>query len=334
MEASKENPIYTVYCTSSGTKYNLTDVTESISFSDQQSQMAKTANINLANIKVGSSWLSKLLKVRDRVFIYADDGETKKEVFRGFIWTRSYKSALDERSLTLKCYDNLIYLQESEESEYFVKGKSTEDILKYLCNKWGIQLEYSYQSITHAKLALRGNLSDIITEDLLNLVRDRTGKKYVILSEQDKMQIKEIGSNSTVYTIKAGENALGTSSQCTMDGMVTKVVILGSAGDDEREPVEATVNGDTSTYGTLQKLIDRDENTPLAEAKKEAQSIIDENGKPFWEYGIEAPDIPWVRKGDKIKAEAGDLTATYIVVGIDREISNTKKTMTLTMEPV
>ena len=332
MAASTQNPIYTVYAVSGGTKYNLTDVTIDIGFSEQQRQIAKSATISLVNAKVNGQWLSSLLKVRDRIFVYANDGERSGEVWRGYVWTRTYKSSLDGWDLRLKCYDNLIYFQESEESKFFASGKSTQAILSSICSDWGVSLSYSYSSITHSKLALRGTLSDIITTDILDLVKDRTGKKYVITSEQDTVCIREIGQNSTVYNVNRGQNALQTNSECTMDGMTTRVVILGKADDDDRIPVEGTVTGDTGTYGTLQKLITRDENTSLEDAKKEAQSIIDDEGKPKWEYTVTAVDIPWIRKGDKVKVTAGDMTLTYIVTGIDRDISINKKEMTLTME--
>ena len=205
-------------------------------------------------------------------------------------------------------------------------------MLSTLCAKWGVKLDYTYASITHAKLVLRGKLSDIFTEDILDLVQDRTGKKYVILSEQDAMVVKETGTNSTVYAIKAGENAISTRTKC-MDDLVTKVVILGKANDNERRPVEATVSGDTGAYGTLQKLINRSTNTTLADAKKEAQSLLAENGNPTWEYDVKAVDIPWIRKGDKVLINAGDIAnATLIVAGVERSISIKGKEMTLTLE--
>ncbi len=332
MAASLENPIYSAYVISGGIKYNLTGVIQDINFADQKKQISKSATLGVMNRKVNGSWLSSILKVRDRVFIHANDGTRNEEVWRGFIWTRSYDSNLSGSTIVLKCYDHLIYFQESEESEFFASGKSSKDVVSFLCDKWGIKLEYSYESITHGKLALRGNLSDIFTEDILDLVKDRTGKKYVILSEKDVMQVKTVGQNSTIYTIQDGKNAISTRSECTMDGMTTKVVILGKADDDDHRPVEATVRGDTDKYGTLQKLINRDEDTSVEDAKKEAQNIIDEEGNPKWEFEVTAPDIPWIRKGDKVKVSAGDMTTEYIVLGINRDISLKGKTMDLTLE--
>lgn len=332
MKASLENPIYTVYIQCGGTKYHLSPVLQSLDFSDRQNQISKSVTIRIMDIKHGDKMLSKNIKVCDPVWIYADDGERKEEVWRGIVWTRNYDYESDGKILSLKCYDNLIYFQESEDALYFSAGKSTSAIIQSICSKWGVGLEYTYSSITHSKLALRGTLSDIFTDDILDTVKKQTGHKYVILSEQDVIKIKPVGSNTQVYHIAAGKNASKIGTEWTMDGVTTKVVILGKADDNDRRPVEATVTGDTIAYGTLQKLIDRDENTTLEAAKTEAQSILNEDGRPWWEFTVTATDIPWIRKGDKIHVKGGELNEYFIVKGIDRDISSKGKTMTLTFE--
>lgn len=331
MATSYKFPIYTVYIVSGSTKYNVTPALVSVDRQERTEQMAQSVTLQLRNVKVGDKWLSSLIGVRDRVYVYADDGNQNGEVFRGYVWTRNYKSSLSNWDISLKCYDNLIYLQESEESAFFASGKSTKEVCKSLCDDWGIELQYSYESITHSKLVLRGALADIFTADILDLVKDRTGKKYAIHSEKDVMKIKTVGSNSTVYHLVSGKNVTQTDSTVTLDGMVTKVIILGKADSDKREPIEATVTGKTSEYGTLQKIIDRDENTSLADAKKEAQSIIDEDGSPKWEYEAKGPDIPWIRTGDMVHIDAGNIDSDLIVTAVDRSCDNKKKEMTLTL---
>lgn len=330
--ATKHNPAYTVYVVSGSTKYDITPALISVDRSEKKKQFAQSVTVQLADVKVGNDRLSGLLKTRDRIYVHANDGSQQGEVFRGFIWTRTYKGSINDRALQFKCYDNLIYMQESEESAFYASGKATKDVCQSLCDNWGVNLDYSYESITHTKLVLRGALSDIFTADILDLVKERTGTKYCILSDKDTMYIKPVGSNTTIYHFIAGQNIIQMASECTMDGMVTKVVIVGKADDEDRQPVEATVSGQTDEYGTLQKIISRSENTSLADSKKEAQEIIDEKGTPKWEYQLTAPDIPWIRLGDKVYVSAGDFTGHLIVTGVDRSCDNKKKEMTLTME--
>lgn len=332
MAATQQKPVYTVYIISGTTKYNVTKAVLSVDRAEPEGQIAQRVTLQLANIKVGDQWLANLLKPRSRVSVFANDGTKNDEVFRGYLWTRARNDSLSENELRYVCYDNLIYFQESEDSLYFSSGNLTENIMSFICEKWGIPLQYSYDSIVHTKMPLRGCLSDIFTADILDQVKKRTKRKYVILSEKDTMIVRPVGANTTVYHFVAGKNVTQTASGWTMDGMITQVIIVGKADKDDREPIEATVSGNTSEYGTLQKIQTRDENTSLADAKIEAQNTIDENGAPKWEYQIIAPDIPWIRKGDKIYASAGEMTGYRIITEIDRD--STRNLMTMKLEDV
>ena len=331
MATSQENPVYSVYVISGTTKYNITPAVTGLSLAEQDQQMAQSASIEVVNAVFNGNDLATILTARQRVFIYANTGDGNQEVFRGYIWTKIKKTTTDESLLTVKCYDNLIYLQESEDALYFSKGKNTESVMTTICKNWGISLDYSYSTITHGKLALRGTLSDLIITDILDQVKKKTGKKYVVRSEKDTMQVLAVGSNTTVYTIQSKNNAVQTRSEQTLDELVTKVVILGKQNKNDSYPIKATIKGDTATYGTLQKLQDIGEDS-LSTAKKEAQNTIDENGEPKWIYEIVSPDIPWIRKGDKIKVNAGDISGTLIVRSTERSISSKEKTMTLTCD--
>lgn len=333
MEALQQRPVYTVYIVSGKTKYNVTPALNSIDRSEADSTIAQKVVLHLTNIMVDGTWLVGLLKPRDRVYVYANDGDKSGEVFRGYLWSRNYKSSLKDRELEYTCYDNLIYFQESEDCLFFSSGKKTKEVFKSICSKWGVKLSYTYDSITHEKLPLKGRMYDFFTADILDLVKKKTGKKYSILSDQDTLYIKKAGSNTTIYKFKAGKNVTSTASGWTMDGMITQVIILGKANDDGRYPVEATVSGDTKKYGTLRKIETRDENTSLSDTKKEAKATIKEKGKPKWEYVVRAPDIPWIREGDKVYLDAGEVVKSYLLItSIDRTYDSKKCEMTMTME--
>lgn len=333
MQASKDNPIYTVYIIINGSKYDLTPAVNSVDLNEAAGQLAQTATISVMNVQIGGVWLTSLLRKRCRIFIYANDGSKQAEVLRGNVWERPYVASLTDRELTLKCYDDLKYFLESEDADYFSAGKTTKDILTTLCNKWGVELDYQYESITHAKLALRGTLGDIVIADLLDQVKNRTGKNYVFIQTEGKFVVRGIGQNTAVPAFCAGENAIRTNTKMELNQMVTKVIIYGKAEDDEsRAPVEAIVTGNTEEYGTMQRVIVRDENTSLEDAKETAKALINEKGDPKWEYEVRAIDYPWLRKGDKVYVNAGDIQDKYLIVeDIDRSITNKKKEMTLTL---
>ena len=336
MRPSKENPEYTVVLTTlEGRQYELTPILGSLDISHQKDQLAMCVTLNLLNINYQGQWVNAMIEARQRVFLYANDGERHEEVWRGFVWSVSYTSATEGRELTVRCYDNLIFWQESEDSAFFPAGWSTQTVLESIFSRWGVPMRWQYQSITHKKLALRGTLADLVTGDVLDLVKRQTGTKYAIVMEGDTAVIRTAGDNEVYYKIIQASNAINTKSSQTMEGMITKVLVLGTGKDSDKPPVEATLSGDTATYGTLQKLQDRGSDATLADAKKEAQATIDEHGTPKWEYELRCSDIPWVRKGDRVYVSTGGIyQKTLIVWSIDRHISDESKDMTLTMEDV
>ena len=330
--ATTYNSKYTVaIITKDSMQYDVTPAVTNLTLQDSDGEIAQRATITLANVQVNGSYLSGIFDVRNRVFIYADDGSRKEEVFRGFVWSRPYKSKR-EKELTLTCYDNLIYFQESEEYQYFSAGYSTKSICGTLCIKWGVSLDYRFDSITHPKLPLRGNLADIFLSDLLDEVKKKNGSKYVMRSEKDTVVITYEGANEIIYQLRSGKdgNTIETGSEKTMQGMVTKVVIIGKEDDNERAAVEDTVNGDTSTYGTLQKILNVSSGTTLADARKEAAELIKEKGTPKQTFSITAVNIPWIRKGDKVEVSAGDLSGYFVVKSITHYVND--KTMSMEAE--
>lgn len=335
MAASQQKPVYSAYIVSGGTKYNVTPAIISVERTESEKQIAQRVTLNLMNLKVNGSWMAGIFNARDRVYLYANDGAKDVEVFRGYLWARTYASSTSDREIKLVCYDNLIYLQESDDTLYFSSGKSSKEVVSSICKKWGVTLSYSYSSITHSKLPLRGNLYDIFTADILDLVKRKTGKKYVIISDKDTMYVKPEGANSTIYHFLGGENVVKTASGWTMEGVVTQVVIVGKANDDGKEPIEATVTGDTKKYGTLQRILTSNDSASLAEAKKEAQYIIQESGAPKWEYEVTAPDVPWIRKGDKVYVSAGDVSKKHLIVAtVDRTFDSKNCEMVMTLKDV
>ena len=320
---TKESPKYTVIIIDGDTTYYINPMLISIELSENENEMAQKAVLTVDNIQINNVWSTSIFHVRQRVFIYADDGVNKDEVFRGYIWETGYTSSNTTRDFVLTCYDDLVFLIKSEDYVYMSSGKETKDIFEKIGEDWGVKFTYNYESITHEKLALKGSLANILMDDLLDKVRDNTGKKYVIRMEKDTVNVITVGENKTIYQILSQANACETHTEETMDGMITKVVIFGKQGEDERAPIEATVEGNIDKYGTIQKVFSKNESSSLEDAKKEAEKLVYLHKYPFFNYEIIAPDIPWVRKGDVIFINAGGIYQKYLIIkSVTRTISN------------
>lgn len=341
--ASKAAPIYSIHFLNSSNLDVFVDaVVTEFKRSEPKNELAQRVSLCLVNCESGGYLLSELLNARDRVFIYANDGEECREVFRGYIWRKGYKNN-QKKIITLTCYDNLIYLEKSEDSKYYPAGKTTEEIFNDICWSWGVELRYNISSITHKKLPMSGKISDMMT-DLLEKVKKNTGVKYVIRSAEDIIYVDQYGANanSRVYELNRGENVIMTASDVNMEDVVTKILFTGKANDSGEVPITGTLEGDTAKWGTIQKIIQDDsedtskkkdteeEDSLFESARDEGQYILDENGKPEETYELKAIDIPWLRKGELVKVNAGDMAFRYIVTSITH--NGVDKTMSLDLE--
>lgn len=331
-KAALDNPLYYVFVLAQkgAVKYDVSDIVETLKIADAQNELAGRINVTLMNVQINGSWLNGLFTVGDLVLIQADNGSGIKTVGTYTIWSKDYDSQL-KKILAVTAYDSkLIYLQKSEDVRFYPKGKDTKFIVSDICKEWGVNCEYSYESITHPLKQFRGDrISEMIIE-VLEEARKKTGQKYVMYADADHdLVISSRGKNDTVYEFAAKQNAISTSSNVSLEGVVTKVKIYSNSGEKKRDILEATVTGDTS-YGTLQRMITLSKNDKLADSKKEAEQLIKDNGKPKEKYSIEAVDIPWIKKGDKIKVSAGDMTGNFYVISLSHDCTN--KSMSMEVE--
>ena len=86
--------------------------------------------------------------------------------------------------------------------------------------------------------------------DITDRVRERAALRFLGM-EGDTAVIRTAGDNESFYSVTGVSRAIHTRAEQTMDGVVTKVAILGKSSDTKRTPVSAVVAGDTDAYGTL-----------------------------------------------------------------------------------
>ena len=297
-----------------------------LSWQDPAEEVAQRATLVLAQVKVNGEWLHTLLPICTAIQITANGAE----VFRGIVWEWEYSSD-SSRDITLTCYDQFIYAENSKTFAYFPAGKSTQDIVSKICSDAGIPCSYQWKSATHDKMPFRGGtaIADQIL-DTLNDAKKRLGERYVATYAAGTLTIQGEAYNSTVYVFNASKSAMGTSERISMDGLVTQVAIYGAETEDDRRQLEAIVPGKTE-YGTLQDVVLMNASTTLSQAKDDAQGILTESGEPRHTISANVPDVPEIRKGWKVRMEAGSLLGYYIVKGVTHDA--TDRTMTMELRP-
>ena len=325
-------PVYTaILKKSDGTKYRLKGITTDMVVGQAKDDVSEKVTLTIVNVKVGSKMLHSIIKLRDKIYVYANTGSGAKEVFRGFVWERQFDVTSDVKSIKLICYDKLIYLQNSKDNLFVRKGSTTKDVVTQLAKKWGIKIKYNYRSISNKKIVYRSEYISDILISLLNKVKSQTGIDYVIRFEKDVMVIEPTGSNKTVYKVESKDNAISASYNETMEGMVTKVKIVKAETvktkkDSEKETGKyitvATVKGDTKKYGTLQDIIEKGSDDKMASVKKEANQILKKDGSSKKDITVTGVDNPWIKKGHKVHINTGILNNYYIVKGIEHDATS------------
>ena len=331
MKASIEHPVYSAKIIhnngATNTTYKLKDITTDLVVSHQKDDLAEKVDISVVNIKVGSQMLSNLISVKDRVYVNANTGSGENSVFSGIVWERTLSEDSDNNEIKYTCYDNLIYLHKSKDNFFAKAGKQTDDLIKSLASKWGFKVSYKYVSISHAKLTFHNqSIADIIVE-ILDKVKKQTGVGYVIRMDGNTIVIASVGSNKTVYKLAKKENAVSTYFKESMEDMVTKVLIVKAEttknGNSEKETgrylTVASVDRNTSQYGTLQQILTLDKDENLADSKEEANQTLKDHSTPKITNEVSSVDIPWVNKGDQIYISAGNFNNYYIVESIEHD---------------
>lgn len=312
----------------SGNQYNIKDYVENLGWEQGDSELATRISFTTKNEESAKGLLSSVVKLGCLVGIFATTPNMNEEVARGYLidWKPTVSSEADK--FEGKCYDSLYNLQESQDNIYYSSGIDTKTAIIQIFDDWEIPLgAYEGPTETHAKLAYKSEaLSDVII-DILEDAYKMGGNKCVVQDRGGKVYVLPYANNKTVYHF-AADNSKSMSHKRSTAGMVTRVKIIGQEDDDGRSSVEAVMNGDTK-FGIRQKIVTRGTDDSLEDAKTSAQEILDTKGIIQEDITVQAPDIPFVKKGDLVHVTIGSMNGYYYVIGIRHDADNRSMTMDL-----
>ncbi len=320
----------------SGKEVYLDKVATNIAWEENENELATRLNLTVRDVAIpseaGGGRLATKLALCTAIYVFADYGSGKKEVFRGTIWEWSHSQVHDDE-IVITAYDPLFYLQKSEDYALYSAGKSTKDICTEVLSNWGVPLgTFNAPSITHEKLVLKTKKISAILTEVLDKAKQKLGAGYVIRSTKGKCEILGMGQNDDIWTFSVDKNLMSVSDKYSMTNLITKVVILGKEDKDgaKRPPVEATEYGDTK-YGTIQKIMTLG-SKKLEDAKEEAKQVIAEKGKPERKMQLISPDFPEIRKGDRIRVVTDNVDGYFFVLSVGHNA--TTQQMQMEVEPV
>lgn len=315
-----------------GTQLDVTEATQDLGWEEGEGELAMRLSFSVENTKYKGRFLSELIKPGCMAVIIADWGIGMEEVARGIITDWEPELSASKDAIAFMAYDELFNLQQSQDNRYIPDGTGTKAAITAILGDWGIPIgEYKGPNISHAKTAFKNDyLGDVILE-LLDAAVKQGGAKCVVRASKGKVSVLPIGSNETIYCFAEDENLTVARDRISTQSMVTRVKVVATENEDGRQAVEAIIDGQTK-YGIRQRIYNREEDDNLATAKATAQEIIDEEGSPERNINVGAPDVPTIRKGDKVHVAARTMDGYFIVKAVQHDAANC--TMTMTIEPM
>ncbi|WP_199615552.1 XkdQ/YqbQ family protein [Paenibacillus alkalitolerans] len=310
-----------------GQRLSLNDALKSLEWEEQPEELAVRLTAELHNAPYGSGHLHQLLPLGGKVFLFSDWGEGWQEIFRGTIF-RPENLEDPLRNVTITAYDSLIYLAKSQDDRLYASGTKGKTIIEDIAKAWKIPIgTIEGPNVGLSKQVYRSQRLSQMYDTVIKESKKRGDGKYIVRSKQDKIDVIRPGKNTPVYSFVEGVS--NPREIQSIENLITRVKVVGAASDGERRPIIATMDGRTE-FGILQELVYEDQYDTPAAAKTGAKELLDERGKPEKQQAFEHPDLPFLRRGDKIYVRRGTLNGYYIVSGISHNA--TKRTMRVEVE--
>lgn len=321
-----------ILVTATGKQLDITKVSEDLGWEEGEAELAMRISFTTHNAKHNGERLSSIAKPGSIVAIIADWGTSSEEVARGTIqeWEPGLEGSLTD-TFGVLAYDELFNLQQSQDNRYYSAGTGTKAAITGIFKDWGVPIEkYDGPDVAHAKTLYKNEFLSDICIQLLEDAEKKGAPKCVIRSNRGKVSVIPKGSNKTIYHFDEDSNATLTRDKISTVDLITRVKVVGKEDSEGRQPVEAVLDGLTQ-YGIRQSIQNRSEDDTLAAAKSAAQDTLNEFGKPTRTIVLEAPDVPTIRKGDKIHVKAGTLNGYYITKSVRHDAAN--RSMSMEIEP-
>lgn len=307
-----------IVITPAGQRLHLAESVRGLGWEENPGELAVRLQAEAANSRLESGWLHQLVSLGAQVQLLADWGAGWAEIFRGTVFGWSYSTA-PLGWLRITAYDPLIYLSRSKDDRFYPAGTTARTIIADVAAAWGIPLGVvEGPDVALAKQVFRQmTVAEMITS-ALEEARQRGGGRWVVRSSAGKIDIIRTGQNSPVYHLGAADVVQEVQDERSIEDLVTRVLIIGTENAGGRRPVVARNDGRTE-FGVLQEILAEEQFDSPAAAKAAAKQVIADRGQPRVRRRIVAPDLPFLRRGDRVHIAAGTLNGYYLVAGVQHD---------------
>lgn len=287
-------------------KYYFGELLKSVSLEDSLDEIAQRAIVTLEYTK-DLPPLSLGQDIRISGYLYGQK-EFKPYFHNAVLWEIE-SNWQTNKEITLILYDKCIYLKSEEEYLWPAGLTATKRIQKYL-QDLGLKIgTLEDTKIKLPKTVYRAqSIASMIKEDLKATVM-KGGDMYRVYMSPGGVELRKLksnlGSGGKIFEFSTENdvNIFEITQKRTLENMVSKIKVLGSAPDDLKSPIIAIVAGDTQ-YGVIQKILQDDDIENINEAKERAKLLLEGKEETFTFTTI---CIPQIQAGDQIKLNKMEL---------------------------
>lgn len=284
------------------------NLVESITWAGDIVQSARWVILTINNTTDGIVPLVVFEEGRElRVF---DDNDT--EIFRGVIF---YISLSSNGTVSLKAYDENVYLTKNVDTRKFVNMKAS-DIIRRLCNDFGIETgTIADTGYVIPKLLLRNyTLWDMMITALTE-TRKQTGRRFYIYSQSGQLHVVERKDRVATLMIERGTNLIRASYLRSIEDLRNQIRVFAGTEDGARN-VTVQSRELIDRYGLMQHVETIESDATSSELKQRANELLSELGVIDDEATVEVIGNTEVRSGTAVyvvEPLTGILGAYYVV---------------------
>ena len=310
-----------------GTQYDVTRITSSLGWSEGEKELAAKITCKLACVEVKGRLITDIVQMMTPVFVYAGNDGEFKEMIRGNVSKFGITESNGEFTMNIEAADEVQALRHTQEDYYFTADHSSTAIIEKILSEHGVPHEIKLEDVKHEKKVYRARyLADMIA-DVLKDLKEKSGGVYFLRAKEGVIEIIPRGTNETIYHFDIKDNTVRVSESFDSSDTVTKVKVVGKQKEEGHQKIDSIVEGRTD-LGTRQVIYQRDDKTTLEEAEKAAKKILEENGIKR-KTTIEVPDVPFMRKGDRIRINTSLGEGFFFIKAIRHDAAQQKMNLDL-----
>ncbi len=212
------------------------------------------------------------------------------ELFRGIAMTQGGK----QNTLTLKAYDNGIYLANNRDT-FVYSDKTTTEIFKDVCNRYGLpysdvaQTTFKVPELNRAKTTAFDALCDAMSQDY-----HATKVRHYIDSKKGKLRLLTRRENVLQWVIEADQNLISHNYSKSIEKVKTRIALLSK---EDTVVIERKNSALEAKIGIMKDIDRADDTLNSAQLSALIDSMLDERSAPNESLKIDALGIPEIVSG-------------------------------------